>query len=305
MMALSTARERLRGVIVPTVTPFDKRGEVDFGAFRALLEFLASQGVNGVVPADLVGEMFSLTMSERRKLLEVAVDACAGRMTVVALTSSPSVLEAVELARYARDVGADVIKLTVPYAWSPGVPATIDMLRRIDDAAQMPFLLESSDDATIPIDVIAGLCDRPNFIGLEEFGSSASRVDRIFSDYSQRLIVLTSGDNASLALGLMGAPGLIVAESNFAPRWAADYLQAARQRNLDRALALFSSRRRYRDLFRHRLERGFPVFVPYTKAALEILGMPCGPCRAPLEDLDVAERAALREALKNCFGEHT
>lgn len=302
MLELSCARERLRGVIVPTVTPFDKKGALDLGAFRTLLDFLADQGVSGVVPADLVGEMFSLTMGERRKLLEVAVDACRGRMTVVALTSSPCLDEAIDLARYARDVGADVIKLTVPYAWAPGVAATIDMLRRIDDAAQMPFLLESSDDSTIPIDVIAALCDRPNFVGLEEFGSSASRVDRIYSDFSKRLIVLTSGDNASLALGLMGAPGMIVAESNFAPRWAADFLKAASDRDLDRTIELFRARRRYRDLFRHRLERGFPIFVPYTKAALEILGIPCGPPRAPLEPLTDKELLALRESLKTSFG---
>ena len=53
-----------------------------------------------------------------------ARDTKTGRMTVVALTSSPCLDEAIDLARYARDVGADVIKLTVPYAWAPGVAAT-------------------------------------------------------------------------------------------------------------------------------------------------------------------------------------
>jgi 4-hydroxy-tetrahydrodipicolinate synthase len=305
MLSPDDAHARLRGVVVPTVTPFDEQGRLDLPAFRDLLAFVARQGASAVAPGDLVGEMFALTLRERRALLEAAVAACRGQMLVVALTAAASVEDAIELARYARDVDADVLKLSLPYPWTPTAAGMLDVFRRIDDAVQMPFLLESSDDLTIPVEVIDALCERPTFVGIEEFGSSASRADRIFCDFGERLVILTSGDNASLCLGLMGAPGMVVAESNFAPRQIAEFLEACRERKLDRALELFRARRRYRDLFRDELSRGLPMFVPYTKAALELMGLRVGRPRLPQEPLGERERQALRETLRSSFGIET
>jgi dihydrodipicolinate synthase/N-acetylneuraminate lyase len=99
----------------------------------------------------------------------------------------------------------------------------------------------------------------------------------------------------------MGAPGTVTAEANFAPRAIGEFLDAARARELDRALALFSARRRYRDLFRDGLTRGRPMFVPYTKASMEVVGLPVGRPRAPLEALGEPEKKALRETLRSTF----
>ena len=90
MLSPVDARARLGGVIVPTVTPFDAQGRLDLPAFRDVLEFLVAQGANAVVPGDLVGELFALTLDERRTLLAEAVAACRGRMLVIALTAAPS-----------------------------------------------------------------------------------------------------------------------------------------------------------------------------------------------------------------------
>jgi dihydrodipicolinate synthase/N-acetylneuraminate lyase len=164
------------------------------------------------------------------------------------------------------------------------------------------FLIESSDELPIPVEAIAALCERPTFVGLEELGSSASRADLIYRRFADRLAILSSGDNAFLSLGLMGAPGTITAESNFAPRAIGEFLAATRARDLERALALFSARRRYRDLFRDGLTRGLPMFVPYTKAAMGMIGLPVGRPRPPLEALGEREREALRETLRSTFG---
>lgn len=302
MLTPEEARSRLRGVIVPTVTPFDAQGRLALPVFRRVLDYVAEQGASGVIPGDLVGEVFALTMDERRALITEAVASCRGRMTVIALTAAPSVEDAIELARFARDTGVDVIKLGLPYPWTPTAAGMLDMYRRIDAALGMPFLIESSDDLPIPVEVIAALCERQTFVGLEELGGSASRADRIYRDFAGRLAILPSGDNAFLTLGLMGAPGTIAAESNFAPRAIGEFLNAAHSRKLDRALEVFGERRRYRDLFRDGLSRGLPMFVPYTKAALELLGLPVGRPRPPQEPLGEHEIGPLREALRQRFG---
>ena len=115
-------------------------------------------------------------------------------------------------------------------------------------------------------------------------------------------ILLPSGDNAFLYLGLKGAPATITAESNFATRAIGEFHAACRARDLDRALDLFARRRRYRDLFRDGLAGGRPMFVPYTKAAMEILGTPVGPPRPPQRPVPPVAIAPLREALRREFG---
>lgn len=302
MLSPAEARTRLRGVVVPSVTPFDASGRVDVAVFRQVLERLAAGGASAVIPGDLVGEQFALTAGERRALLAETVAACGGRMAVIALTAAPSLEEAVDLARFARDAGADVIKLGLPYPWTPEGDGILDLYRRIDDAVGLPFLVESSDDLPVPLSVIAALCERPTFVGLEEIGSSVSRLDRIHAEFADRLALLPSGDNALLYLGLKGAPAVIAAESNFAARAIAEFHAACQARDLDRALDLFGRRRRYRDLFRDGLAAGLPMFVPYTKAAMEILGVPVGPPRPPQRALPPEAIGPLREALRREFG---
>jgi 4-hydroxy-tetrahydrodipicolinate synthase len=302
VLSPAEARDRLRGVVVPTVTPFDASGRVALDVFRQLIEALAAEGASAVIPGDLVGEQFALTPDERRALLAEAVAAARGRMLVIALTAAPSLEETIGLARFARDAGADLIKLGLPYPWTPEGDGILDLYRRIDDAVGLPFLVESSDDLTLPVPVIAALCDRPTLVGLEEIGSSLSRLDRIHAEFAGRLALLPSGDNAYLYLGLRGAPATITAESNFAARAISEFLAACRARDLDRALDLFARRRRYRDLFRDGLAGGRPMFVPYTKAAMEILGTPVGPPRPPQRSVPPTAIAPLREALRREFG---
>jgi dihydrodipicolinate synthase/N-acetylneuraminate lyase len=127
-------------------------------------------------------------------------------------------------------------------------------------------------------------------------------MDRLFRELGDRIAILPSGETALLYLTLLGTPALIAAEVNFAPRFMAAYLDACRRRDLDRALELFSRRRRYRDLFRGELARGLPSFTTYAKAATALTGVPVGPPRLPLARLTAAETLRLRETLQREFG---
>lgn len=301
MSAVEAVRARLRGVIAPTVTSFAEDGGLSLFGVRRVIDSLAEANVTAIIPGDLVGEVFSLTLDERRTLIAESVQAARGRMAVVGLTADVSLQNAIELGRFSRKVGVDVIKVGLPYPYTPSAGAMLDIIRRIDDAVDLPFLVESSDALTIPLEVIAALCERPNFVGVEEWGSDIGRMDRLFSEFSPRFVILPSGEAALLFLCLRGAPGLIAAEVNFAPRFMAEFLRVSQRRDLDAALALFSRRRRYRDLFREGLARRVPLFTPYAKAAMVLLGLPVGPPRPPHEPLTAAETARLREVLRREF----
>src|SRR5216684_1006042 len=117
MPSLHELRQRLSGLVAPIVTPFDDNGAVSLSGLRHVLEFVADAGVAAVIPGDLVGEFFSLTLEERRLLLQESVNVAGSRIVVIALTADASLDNAIALAQFAQRAGADVIKLALPYPY--------------------------------------------------------------------------------------------------------------------------------------------------------------------------------------------
>jgi 4-hydroxy-tetrahydrodipicolinate synthase len=293
-------RARLSGCIAPVATPFDAGGNLSLENFRAVLDFLAAQGVTGIVPGDLIGEYPALSLDERRQLIEATVEFGRGRFIVAALVSDASIDTAIGLARFAERAGADAIKVALPYPYVPADTEVLGYVRRVTAASRLPFIVESSDELEVSIPVIAALCEDPRFVGMEEMGTSLGRLQRMHREFASRLALLPAGETALLVLCLLGAPGCLAAENNFIPAFMREFLEACHRRDVVRALALFDRRTQYRDLFRAELHR--QSFTPWTKAAMELLGLPVGKPRAPHPQLTEAELALLRKALVEQFG---
>ena len=293
-------RSRLAGCIAPVATPFDAEGRISLPGFRTVLDFLASQGVTGIVPGDLIGEYPALSLEERQQLIEAAVELGRKRFVVAALVSDASIDTAMGLARFAERAGADAIKVALPYPYVPTDAMVLEYLRRVTGASTLPFLVESSDELEVSTSVIATLCADPRFVGMEEMGTSLGRLQRMHREFAGRLALLPAGETALLILCLLGAPGCLAAENNFIPAFMGAFLDACKRRDLGRALEHFDRRTQYRDLFRAGLHR--QSFTPWTKAAMALLGLPVGEPRPPHERLTAAERALLRNALATQFG---
>jgi hypothetical protein len=93
------------------------KADFSLPGFRAVLDFLASQGVTGIVPGDLIGEYPALSLEERQQLIEAAVELGRKRFVVAALVSDASIDTAMGLARFAERAGADAIKVALPYPY--------------------------------------------------------------------------------------------------------------------------------------------------------------------------------------------
>jgi 4-hydroxy-tetrahydrodipicolinate synthase len=293
-------RARLVGCIAPVATPFDASGKISLDGFAEVLDFLASQGVTGIVPGDLIGEYPALSVEERQQLIEATVKLGRGRFIVAALVSDASIDTAMGLARFAEGAGVDAIKVALPYPYVPTDAMVLEYIRRVTGASTLPFIVESSDELQVSIPVIAALCADPRFVGMEEMGNSLGRLQHMHREFSGQLALLPAGETALLVLCLLGAPGCLAAENNVAPAFMREFLEACKRRDLDRALALFNRRTQYRDLFRAGLGR--QSFTPWTKAGMELLGLPMGKPRPPHEPLTGGELSLLRKALVEQFG---
>jgi hypothetical protein len=116
--------ERLKGSIPPVVTPF-RDGDVDFDAYAGLVDFQITEGSHGVLVNGTTAEPSTLTISERNRLVDIAVESANGKVPVVAATGSQSLAETEVLTEHAVQAGVDALLIVTPYYIRPQAPIVI------------------------------------------------------------------------------------------------------------------------------------------------------------------------------------
>ena len=293
-------RRKLRGMMVPLVTPFTSSFEIDWPAFDEHVARLLSCGIEVLIPADLVGEAWALTFDEKVMLFERTVRLAAGRATVVAKLSESALPGASRLARAARSAGMDAVKVVLPTA-SEEHEAIGEYVQAAGPASGLPFLVETSG-AEVSVALLDRLAEDPGFVGIEETSLDLDRFDGLVERYGSRAPVIAGAEDVLGFTLLLGAAGFMTATPNFAPAFMNAIWTAAAAADATKTLHLHRRLRRYRRLFHAELRAGRSMFVSYTKAALELLGYRVGPPRPPLRRLTVAEKGALLTTLREALG---
>src|SRR5437660_1439276 len=106
---------RLRGSLVPVITPFSDDGQIDQHTLERLIDWQIASGSHGISVTGTTGEPSALSLAERRLLLDLAKGAVAGRVPFVPGTGTNNVDETIDLTRYAEQIGVDAALVIVPY----------------------------------------------------------------------------------------------------------------------------------------------------------------------------------------------
>jgi 4-hydroxy-tetrahydrodipicolinate synthase len=217
-----------RGVFTALVTPFDG-DSVDESAFVALVERQIDAGVHGLVPVGTTGESATLSHEEHRRVVELCIQTARGRVPVIAGAGSNSTAEAIDLARHAKQVGADAALMVTPYYNRPSQEGLYQHYAAVNEAVQLPILVYNVPSRTsidIGNDVLARLSKLPNIVGIKDATGDMGRASL------QRLTcgddwTMLSGDDPS-ALGYMshGGHGSISVTANVAPQACAAFHNA-------------------------------------------------------------------------------
>lgn len=300
MTASARVRERLRGVMVPLVTPFSTSFAIDWPAFDAHVSRLLASGIEVLIPADLVGEAWALEFDEKVRLFERTVRLAGGRAIVLAKISEPSLPAASRLAREAVSVGVDAVKIALP-ADPGGHEALDDYVNAVGPGSGLPFLLETSGSG-IPNELIDRLAQHPGLVGIEEPGLDLDRFDMLVQRYGPRVPIIAGSEDVLGFTLLLGASGFMTASPNFAPAFMRALWSAGASADSVTTVNLYRRLRRYRRLFEPELRAGRPLFVSYTKAALDLLGHTVGPPRPPLRRLSDVDRRVLGGILRDALG---
>ena len=279
------------GAYTAIVTPFNKKGEVDYRKLRELIERQIRGGIDGIVPVGTTGESPTLDYDEHRKVIEVAVEASKKRVKIIAGTGANSTREAVELTRFAADIGADGTLQVAPYYNKPNQEGLARHFLAVADIG-LPVVLYNVPGRTgveIAVDTIARLAKHPRITTLKEAGGSVSRVSQVLARCD--ICVLSGDDPLTVPMMSVGAKGVISVASNIVPKAVADMVHSALDGNWAKAMAMH---RKYFRLFSDIFIDANPIPV---KAAMAMLGLIEEEYRLPLCRMD----KKLKDKMADCL----
>lgn len=282
------------GVATALVTPMNKNG-VDYDAFGRLIEWQIQEGINALVIAGTSGEGSTLTDDEHKELLRFAVEKIAGRVPVIAGTGSNDTAYAIELTKYASEIGCDAMLLVTPYYNKATQRGLIESFRAIADASTKPCILYNVPSRTgcnLTPASCAVLAEHPNIVGVKEASGNISQIAEIAALTKGNFDIYSGNDDQIVPLMSLGGKGVISVVSNILPRktvelcdkFFAGDLEGSRAIQLE-LLPLINS------LF-------CEVNPIPAKAAVSALGFGENYVRLPLTTMEPENEAKMRELMR-------
>jgi 4-hydroxy-tetrahydrodipicolinate synthase len=207
------------GVATAIVTPLTPDG-IDFEAFGRLIDWQIEQGVNAIVAAGTTGEGSTLTDEEHRAVIKFTVDRVAGRIPVIAGTGSNDTAYAIELTKYACDVGADAMLVVSPYYNKATQKGLIASFTAIADASTKPVILYNVPSRTgcniLPA-TAAALAEHPNIVAMKEASGNISQIAELAALTRGKMDIYSGNDDQIVPVLSLGGKGVISVLSNVLP----------------------------------------------------------------------------------------
>ncbi len=285
----------IKGSIVAIVTPMQEDGSLDMAAFRALIDFHIAQGTDGIVVVGTTGESPTVDVEEHEQLIAVAVQHAAKRIPIIAGTGANSTREAIELAKFAKQAGADASLTVVPYYNKPTQEGLYQHFKAIAEAVDMPHMLYNVPGRTgadMSNDTVLRLAQIPNIVGIKDATGGIERGSDLLQRAPKDFAVYSGDDASTLALMLLGAVGTISVTANVAPRLMHEMCAAALAGEVEKAREI---NYRLLGLHRHLFIEANPIPVKWAVARM---GKMKNVLRLPLTPLSAAAQPAVENAMR-------
>lgn len=267
---------------------------IDRPAYEALIDRTLDGGVGGVTPGSTTGEGPYLTREERKKLLEWTIDHVAGRIPVVASVAATSTREGIHLAQHAETAGATAVLASIQQFFPLSRDEVITHFATLAQNTELPVILYNQPLAGIDLtpDMIAEVAsEQPNVLGVKEASGDVSRITDIAHLAPDNFTIYCGHGAYSLPSFLLGAQGWFTALANVAPAACTALYHAARAKQWDEARSAYERLSPLTKLIYGR------QLAANVKVALELLGYPAGPVRAPMTGPTEREYRQLKECL--------
>ena len=283
----------LKGSIVALITPFEGENLSEDNYIK-IINYHLESGTNGVVPGGTTGESPTLSHNEHKKIIEIAVKECKGKIPVIAGTGSNSTDEAIELSKFAEKAGADSLLVVTPYYNKPTQEGLYQHYKKINDNVGIPIIIYNIPSRSVinmEVNTMAKLYELKNIKGVKDATGDLNRVDQQLKAMGKDFIQLTGNDDNALEFNKRGGVGAIGVTANVAAKLASDF-QKACENDINKATQLDKL---LQPLHSALFIESNPSPVKY---AASLLGM-CRPnVRLPLVEIRDETKKKVSEALK-------
>ena len=215
----------LKGSIVALITPFENN-TLNEDVYRKLIHYQLINGTNGVVPGGTTGESPTLSHDEHKKIIEIAVKECGGKIPVIAGTGSNSTSEAVELSKFAEKTGSDALLVVTPYYNKPTQEGLFQHYKKINDNVGIPIIIYNIPSRSVidmSVETMSRLYELKNIAGVKDATGDLNRVDSQLKAMGKEFIQLTGNDDNALEFNKRGGVGSISVTANIAPKLCSEF----------------------------------------------------------------------------------
>ena len=293
---MTTEFRPIKGSIPALITPMLEDGKVDYPTLRKLIDWHVAEGTDCIGVVGTTGESPTVNVEEHCEIIRVAVEQSAGRVPIMAGCGANSTSEAIELAKFAKKVGADCQLQVVPYYNKPTQEGQYLHFRAIAEATpDLPVILYNVPGrsvADLQHDTVLRLAQVPGIVGIKEATGNIERAQWLIRDLPKEFAVYSGDDPTAVALMLCGGAGNVSVTANVAPRLMHELCMAAIRGDIAEAMRIqFQLMPMHKNLF----VEANPIPV---KWAMNRMGL-CGPTlRLPMTELSESLRPVVEAALK-------
>jgi 4-hydroxy-tetrahydrodipicolinate synthase len=229
------------GSIVALVTPMQEDGSVDYPALRRLIDWHIAEGTDCIGVVGTTGESPTVSVEEHCEIIRVSVEHAKGRVPIMAGTGGNSTAEAIELSRFAREVGADCSLSVVPYYNKPSQEGIYRHFKAIAEAVDIPMVLYNVPGRTVAdmqVETAVRLAGVPGIVGIKEASGEIDRAAWLIKQAPAGFSIYSGDDSTAVALMLLGGHGNVSVTANVAPRAMHELCVAALAGDVKTAAAL-------------------------------------------------------------------
>lgn len=283
-----------KGTATALITPF-KNGEVDFAALGGLIDRQIENGIDALVICGTTGESATLSDKEHRAVLEFALKQADGRVPMIAGTGSNDTAHAVEMSRFASDLGYDGLLVVTPYYNKATEKGLIASFTAIADSVDKPIILYNVPSRTgcnITLPVYRELAKHKNIVAVKEASGNISQIAEIFAECGDHFDVYSGNDDQTLPILALGGAGVISVVSNIIPKEMKSLCEKWFDGDILECRRLHE---KYLNLMKMMFCEVNPIPV---KAACAMMGLCSDEMRLPMCEMGEENRIKLQNSLK-------